>query len=447
MELDQHGRPIYDRHRDHHPANELDGNGLPIVTIMGRRVMVERDKEGRMISSRESLHGDFQLNTIKINFQDRDLEQHFLERLKEKENRKQNTNNMQLSDFSKFKEQMLSDADTATAYISKSCGDLRRKTLRVEEVLPAMVQDFAKKEDCVVLKYHNGQTYYLIHANSDSARALREGDQINVPLMHMLSGKLFIARCFDVKVVDWNNIPYSFQVDACALNPILRNLFTEDCKLTHNNNNNQKQNQMLKNMFSSLGSLGMDFGKIDSGTYAIAMTGQVAIKSPKGEGFIVYDKPNRQLIEVGGLKMDVDFYKVPSQTVGDGDLILIDGKPLYVEKVNSDGSITGINPTSGTRSTKIKRTNMFGFNFYTKIVSMLDMFKQGGGQGFNPMMALAMSEGNSGDMMGMMMMGQMMSGGNAGGSMFPFMNNNNGAAKRSSPRKKSSKKAASSRKK
>lgn len=413
MELDENGMPIYGSRRDHHPAAyehtiTFDKNGDVInkSSIRNYEIFKKLGLTDEEIAENERLMR-IEGKCIML-YGTKNLDEQIINKLKEKQ---------KMSDFRKFKEQMLSDVDLTMAYITKCCDGLRKKSLRVEEVLPAMMDDFTSKDDFLFLKYHNGAAIYMIHAKSEAARCLKERDSITLPIMHLLSGKLFHAKCYDIKMITWDELHQSYQLDASALNPIVRNLFTENCKLS--NNNNQKQNPMLKNMFSSLGSLGMDFGKIEGGKFAIAMTGQVAIKSPKNSGgFIVYDKPNRQLIEVGDLKMDVDFYKVPSQTVGDGDLILIDGNPLYVEKVNPDGSIVGINPTSGTRSTKIKRTNMFGFNFYTKVVSMLDMFKQNGNAGFNPMMALAMSEGNSGDMMGMMMMGQMMNNGANNGGMF-----------------------------
>lgn len=193
-------------------------------------------------------------------------------------------------------------------------------------------------------------------------------------------------------------------------------------------NNKQSNKTTMKNSF---GGLNIDFGKLESDKLALSFAG-VAVKKNNDE-YVVYDKANRKLIEVGDLKFDVDFYKLPVQTLAPGDLTIMDGKIFIVDKINDDNSLSCIDPVSGSKVSKISRTNLFNMYFYVKIVSMFDMMGGlGGGDttpgAFNPMMLMMMSSSDNGggkgmfgsDMMQMMLMSQMM-GGQQGTNPFAAM--------------------------
>lgn len=196
--------------------------------------------------------------------------------------------------------------------------------------------------------------------------------------------------------------------------------------ITYNNNqpkyspNLKQQNTMnLKNLLPNF-----EFGKVTTDKLALSFAG-VAFKAQDGS-YKTYDLKTKQLIDCGDLKFDVEFYKMPVQKLSAGDITELDGAYYIVEKVNEDGSFSGIVPTTGTRSNKLARNNIFGMYFYTKITSVFDMFGAANGTSgqvgnnpfgqMNPMMLMMMSDkdnkgGGMDSMMEMMLMSQMFGGG------------------------------------
>jgi hypothetical protein len=199
----------------------------------------------------------------------------------------------------------------------------------------------------------------------------------------------------------------------------------------------KSNNMSFKNL---LGSLNLEFGKYTNGNLALSFSG-IAVRRKQGD-WVSYDRANKTLIEVGDLKFDVDFYRIPVQQLAAGDITEIDGQILIVNEIKSDGTINCSNPATGSTTNKIKRSNLMNMHFYTKIVSMFEMFNggaaspfggsanQGGGAqaspfgNINPMMLMMMSGGDKGEkggmdsMMEMMMMSQMFGGAQGGGNPF-----------------------------
>jgi hypothetical protein len=202
--------------------------------------------------------------------------------------------------------------------------------------------------------------------------------------------------------------------------------------ILHNNRSTTTPKTESKMSSSNmLSGMNLNFGKLSTDKLAYSFAG-VAVKKNDGT-YVVYDKANKKLIEVGDLKIDTEFYQIPVQTVQEGDLIKIDDQFLIVDKINADQTIRCISPTTGSTVNKLSRTNLFNMYFYTKIVSMFDMMNGGmfgqpqvaGGQpAFNPMMFMLMGSKDSSmsSMMEIMMMSQMFGGTNP----FAGFNTNNG---------------------
>jgi len=201
-----------------------------------------------------------------------------------------------------------------------------------------------------------------------------------------------------------------------------------DSKINNNTQNTKEMN--FSNVIPNL-----KFGKMSNHLaqdLALSMAG-IAFRKKRAsndpdsrETFVVYNQETRTLIEVGDMKFDIDFYQMPVQQLNAGDITIIDGNFYIVDKQNIDGSLSVINPTTGTRSTKLARTNLFNMYFYTKIVSMFDfmggLFNQPGQPSqnnnlfgsMNPMMIMMMGDkgGDMSSMMEMMMMAQLAGGNN-----------------------------------
>lgn len=190
-------------------------------------------------------------------------------------------------------------------------------------------------------------------------------------------------------------------------------------------NNKQKQTSMKKTGF--LGNLGLELGKYTGDQLAYSIAG-TAVKKKDGN-YVVYDKANKTLIEIGDLKMDVPFYLVPTvyDQLQTGDLIKLDGTFYTVESKTEANGLKLQSPTTGSYVYKPARTTLFGLYFYTKVVSLLDSVSGAAAPAagaaspfgaFNPMLLMMLNKdnGTSGggmDLTQLMLMSQL--GGGVGG--------------------------------
>lgn len=91
--------------------------------------------------------------------------------------------------------------------------------------------------------------------------------------------------------------------------------------------------------------------------------------------WLTYDPNKKQTIDVTGFNFDFGnlIYKMPIavKDVRPGDMVLHQGKPIYVTNVSSDG-ISCIDIVASEAKTVIPLTNMFGFNYLTRIAPLMD---------------------------------------------------------------------------
>ena len=181
------------------------------------------------------------------------------------------------------------------------------------------------------------------------------------------------------------------------------------------------------------------FGKIDKGLCALSMSGGIAIRTSNGS-YKSYNVKQKRLTNVTNFCMEASdlFFVLPTSKVTVGDVILVQGKPKCVLRVNEeDKSIKCIDyETSEIREIVPERHVFLGSTFwYGKIVSL---FGNAGLKGKGLMGKLIQlmvmksmmggnGNGNGGDMFGglgqMMMMQQMLGGGNGNGLDFTNMFN------------------------
>ena len=118
------------------------------------------------------------------------------------------------------------------------------------------------------------------------------------------------------------------------------------------------------------------FGSFNTKDIRLSLYG-MAIKNKSGK-WVSYDKATHRLMDVEVFNIDIDstkvFYKIP-KAVNDvvaGDIILHNGKPMFVEEVLNNNKFAVIDPYEGTAITILAPVSPFGFNFITKIVSLTD---------------------------------------------------------------------------
>lgn len=183
-------------------------------------------------------------------------------------------------------------------------------------------------------------------------------------------------------------------------------------------------------LLSNIPGMSLDFGKLAKGLIALSFSGDIAFSDKKG-GYVTiqHEGTEKTRVDVGSLKFDVDFYKVPTQELEEGDVILLDNEFLIAGK-KTNGDTAFINPLTGAKTNKLQRSNILGMYFYTKIVSLFDMVggeaKGLGLGGLNPMTLMLLS-GNGGglgegnDIGKLLLFSQLGQGGGDMQSMLPLL--------------------------
>ena len=172
---------------------------------------------------------------------------------------------------------------------------------------------------------------------------------------------------------------------------------------------NIKENDTMK-----MPTMNFDFGPFtESGVVALSPYG-IAVRSSKGE-YLTYNAATGATVDVTGFTFDFQkmIYKMPAaiKDLRAGDMVLHRGKPMYVQSVEEDG-IHCIDILNSEAKVIVPVTNMFGFNFVTKVVSLMN-FNAAQPSAENPfgnlmpfmMMSSVMGDDSDNDFSKMMMMG------------------------------------------
>lgn len=196
-----------------------------------------------------------------------------------------------------------------------------------------------------------------------------------------------------------------------------------------NFNEMEKENKTMKGF-------NFDFGPCTNDNVRMSMYG-LAIQNNAGV-WVSYNKG--QVIDVDVMNFDGRQYmfKMPVaiKDIKVGDVVVHNRVPMFVTSV--EGGVHVVDIRAGEAKTIVPTTNMFGFNFITKIVSMFDAFGtaptadqpfgnmlpfmlMGDNKEIDPMMMFMMMNGGNFDMSNPMMMYFMFKDGNKGSDMLPML--------------------------
>ena len=180
-----------------------------------------------------------------------------------------------------------------------------------------------------------------------------------------------------------------------------------------------------------------DFGKVTSDAVRVSMYG-IAVKSVDGR-YVSYDTKSHSVMDVDIVNMPAgDFlYKMPVaiKDVKAGDVVIHNRTPMFVVEVH-DSTLKVVDVREGTEKEIYLTKSPFGFNFATKVVSLMDMsgakadesnpfgnmlpfMLMSNGKDFDPMMLMLMNGGKM-DMSNPMMLYFLMKDGNKN-DVLPFM--------------------------
>lgn len=193
----------------------------------------------------------------------------------------------------------------------------------------------------------------------------------------------------------------------------------------------KKENSNMKDMFS------FDFGKVTSDSVRVSMYG-IAVKSVDGH-YVSYDNKTHSVMDVEILNMPAgDFlYKMPVaiKDIKAGDVVIHNRTPMFVVEVHAS-TLKVVDVREGTEKEIYLTKSPFGFNFATKVVSLMDMtgakadesnpfgnmlpfLMLGDGKNVDPMMIMLASGGKM-DMSNPMMLYFLMKDGSKN-DMLPFL--------------------------
>lgn len=170
------------------------------------------------------------------------------------------------------------------------------------------------------------------------------------------------------------------------------------------------------------------FGKVDTNTIKYSFNG-IAFKAEDGVTYNVYNEDG-SLTNVSDMVMDIPIFAMPvsKAQLAVGDVILhpADRTPLVV-KENAETAIIAVEPKTNEIKTFAPKKSIFGFDFYTKIMTPMDMFGGANANAENPfgnvLPFLMFSDGNT-DMSSMLMFSMMNGKDNKGfdaNMMLPLM--------------------------
>lgn len=187
----------------------------------------------------------------------------------------------------------------------------------------------------------------------------------------------------------------------------------------------ETNNDDVKGKGNNMKMFNFDFGPIKDNDAVRMSPYGLAVKNVNGT-YQAYDKKNGEIMDVDifNFKADNMFFKMPVgiDAIEAGDVIIFNRRPCFVFGFSEQGDVIAIDIAMGEKKTIMPTRSPFGFNFITKVVSLVDGMFGSAPSAENPfgnMWMFAMMDDNSSmkDMLPMMML----TNGNTGGPMDPMM--------------------------
>ena len=130
----------------------------------------------------------------------------------------------------------------------------------------------------------------------------------------------------------------------------------------------EKENNKMDNKIFNF-----DFGPIKGDSIRMSMYG-LAVKNRDGN-YVAWDRVNENIMNVDILNFNGDglMYKMPVaiKDIKDGDIVIHNKVPMFVLEV-FEKSLDVIDIYSGERKSIMLSRSPFGFNFATKVISIID---------------------------------------------------------------------------
>jgi hypothetical protein len=176
-------------------------------------------------------------------------------------------------------------------------------------------------------------------------------------------------------------------------------------KTVKKQNDSNKEDKKMKGF-------NFDFGPVNGDKVRMSIYG-IAVKNNAGT-YVSFNPQTQEIIDVDILNFDGEqfLYKMPVaiNAIRTGDVVIHSRKPMFVEVVNAT-DITVVDVYEGERKNIMPTKSPFGFNFMTKVVSIMDMVNGGNAPSMEnpfgnmlPFMMLNQKDGNKDDFNPIMLM-------------------------------------------
>lgn len=134
--------------------------------------------------------------------------------------------------------------------------------------------------------------------------------------------------------------------------------------------NNTEENNMKTNNL-----INFEFGPVSNTQFRISPYG-IAVAT-KSNGWVAYNSKTEEVFNVDIINFDVSqlIYKMPvtMSNIKPGDILIHSERPVFVRKVNENGTVSVLNYANSTVVDILPVKSPFGFNFFTKICSLIDL--------------------------------------------------------------------------
>lgn len=137
----------------------------------------------------------------------------------------------------------------------------------------------------------------------------------------------------------------------------------------------ETNNDDVKGKGNNMKMFNFDFGPIKDNDAVRMSPYGLAVKNVNGT-YQAYDKKNGEMMDVDvfNFKADNMFFKIPVaiDAVACGDIIIFNRKPCFVFGFSEQGDVIVIDIALGEKKTILPNKSPFGFNYITKVVSLMD---------------------------------------------------------------------------
>jgi hypothetical protein len=135
------------------------------------------------------------------------------------------------------------------------------------------------------------------------------------------------------------------------------------------------KNNMEENNMKTDNLINFEFGPVSNTQFRISPYG-IAIAT-NSNGWVAYNSKTEEVFNVDIINFDISkfIYKMPvaMNDIKPGDILIHSEKPVFVRKVNENGTVSVLNYANSTVVDILPVKSPFGFNFFTKICSLIDL--------------------------------------------------------------------------